>query len=129
MDPRPDYRCIQRDGARYYGQHMMVSAYGCNDKLLDIPSMQAFLKTLADEIGMVRFGEAQVYRFGEGIEIGLSGFQLIETSQVSFHSNDGARDLYLDVFSCKEFSGDLVTQIVREWLQPVAIRPQTFMRD
>jgi len=125
----PAYLNIEQNGARYYGQHMMVSAYGCHPRLLNIEFMSSFLRELADRIDMVRFGPPHVYRFGSGVECGLSGFQLIETSQVSFHSNDAARDLYLDVFSCKPFSQQLVLDYVAGTLFPRKMRQQTFWRD
>ncbi|QSY98698.1 S-adenosylmethionine decarboxylase (plasmid) [Rhizobium bangladeshense] len=127
--PVPEYRCIERHGRRVYGEHMLINAKGCNANLLDIEYMKQFLRDLADYIDMVRFGDAHVHRFGFGIEIGLSGFQLIETSQVSFHSNDAAGDIYLDVFSCKEFDEDKVVKFLKTRLAPVEVETQVIWRS
>jgi S-adenosylmethionine/arginine decarboxylase-like enzyme len=124
-----EYRCITRHGRKVYGQHMLINAKGCIPSLKDIPYMKDFLVRLADDIDMVRFGEAHVHRFGSGIEIGLSGFQLIETSQVSFHSNDAARDIYLDVFSCKEYDENAVVAFLQKWLEPKTIETQVIWRS
>jgi S-adenosylmethionine/arginine decarboxylase-like enzyme len=125
----PEYRCITRHGRKVYGQHMLINAKSCNENLLDIDCMKEFLRRLSDFIGMVRFGDAHVHRFGSGIEIGLSGFQLIETSQISFHSNDGARDIYLDVFSCKEYDEDKVIAYLKANLAPETIETQVIWRS
>lgn len=126
--PAAEYRGIVWEGTRYYGQHMLISGYACNEDLLDIPFMQDFLVELVDDISMVKFGPAHVHRFGQGHEIGLSGFQLMETSQVSFHSNDAHRDIYLDVFSCKEFDEDRVIAFLKDRLAPARVDYQTAWR-
>ncbi|NJL93988.1 MAG: S-adenosylmethionine decarboxylase [Anaerolineae bacterium] len=122
------YKRIQVDGVRYYGKHLILTGMGCNDALLSKETMVDFLKTLADRIDMVRFGEPLVERFGEGIEEGISGVQLIQTSALVTHTNDQARDLYLDVFSCKDFEAEAVMAYVREVYAPANIEFQVFLR-
>ena len=115
---KDDYKRILIDGVRHYGQHMMLTASGCNADLEDIDRVAEFLRTLVTEIDMVAYGDPLVARFGEGIEVGISGVQLIETSAISLHTNDQARDLYLDVFSCKEYSNTDVIMVVEAFFNP-----------
>lgn len=123
-----EYRRINVEGVIYYGKHLILTARQCNENLLDKAKMAAFLRQLVDKIDMVAFGDPIVERFGQGIEIGLSGVQLIETSAITFHTNDQARDMYLDVFSCKTFPEDVVCQVVKEILQPLSTNYQVLMR-
>ncbi len=122
------YKCINIDGEYYYGKHLMLTAEGCNDTLLDVDAMGQFLITLADKIDMVRYGEPIVARFGEGEQTGISGVQLITTSAITLHTNDKYRDLYLDVFSCKWFTGDTVNAVVTELFTPKNISVSDVLR-
>lgn len=67
---------------------------------------------------MVRFGDPFVERFGGGIEVGISAVQLIETSAITIHTNDGAKELYLDVFSCKDYDEHVVQECVDKFFSP-----------
>lgn len=122
------YKRIVVNGERYYGKHTIVNAGGCNDNLISKDVIREFIIELADRIDMVRFGDPIVERFGEGIEVGISAVQLIQTSAIVIHTNDGSRDFYLDVFSCKDFAEDAVAAYVHETFGPVHLEAQTFLR-
>lgn len=126
--PLQEYRRIMHNGEAHYGQHLIATAQGCNEAILSIDSLTDFLKTMADEIDMVRYGEPLVARFGGGIETGISGVQLIETSAIVIHTNDAHRDLYLDVFSCKEFKEETVRTVLDEFLHPASVTSEVFYR-
>lgn len=123
-----EYRRILIDGQRYYGKHLIASCKQCNETITDIDSVSDFLHSLAIDIDMKPFGKPVVERFGEGIEIGLSGVQLIETSAITIHTNDGARDLYLDVFSCKDFDENTVLSYVDGRFAPAEVTHQVLLR-
>ncbi|TWT89813.1 S-adenosylmethionine decarboxylase proenzyme [Pseudobythopirellula maris] len=123
-----EYRRLVHNGLPHYGQHLIATALGCNESILSIETMSEFLKTMADEIDMVRFGEPIVARFGGGIETGISGVQLIETSAIVIHTNDAHRDLYLDVFSCKAFEQSTVERVLDEYLSPTTTTSEVFYR-
>jgi len=123
-----EYRRILVDGVTYYGKHLVLSATGCNDRLISIDDIAQFLKILVPRIDMVAYGEPIVARFGEGIEEGISAVQLIETSAITVHTNDMARDLYLDVFSCKGYNELDVLDFVQETFAPTATNYQVLLR-
>lgn len=122
------YKRIVVDGVRHYGKHQIVNAARCNERLLDKAVIAQFMTDLVDRIDMVAFGDPIVERFGEGIEVGISAVQLIQTSAIVIHTNDNARDLYLDVFSCKDFDADTVSAIVNEYFAPESAETQVFLR-
>lgn len=124
-----DYKRIVVDGKRYYGRHLIVDAADCNDDLLDKERIRFFLSELVERIDMVAFGAPIVERFGSGIEEGISAVQLIETSAIVIHTNDRARDLYLDVFSCKDFYADDVLDFVDECFQPGQMKHKAMLRQ
>jgi S-adenosylmethionine/arginine decarboxylase-like enzyme len=123
------YKRTVINGKSYYGKHLMITAKGCNSNLLDVEKVKDFLKGLVDDIDMVAFGEPIVERFGEGIEIGISGVQLITTSAITIHTNDTARDMYLDVFSCKWFDENTVKDVIKKRFSPVEINEQIVLRS
>ncbi|MDP8242490.1 MAG: S-adenosylmethionine decarboxylase [Candidatus Hinthialibacter antarcticus] len=113
-----EYRRIIIDNTHYYGKHLIASFKRCTQNITDKQAISDFLHQLAVDIDMKPFGQPIVERFGEGIEIGISGVQLIETSAITVHTNDMARDLYLDVFSCKDFDPDEVLRFVNDRFSP-----------
>jgi S-adenosylmethionine/arginine decarboxylase-like enzyme len=123
-----EYRRINIDGIYYYGKHLILTARACNEKILDIPVIASFMSDIVKKIDMVAYGDPLVARFGNGMEIGLSAVQLIETSAITIHTNDQARDMYLDVFSCKTFSEFEAIDFVKKTFNPKEINYQTLFR-
>ncbi|MCB1645727.1 MAG: S-adenosylmethionine decarboxylase [Pseudomonadales bacterium] len=126
--PTTEYKRILVDGVHYYGKHLVLSARHCNDALLDVDAITRFLKELVVQIDMVAYGEPLVARFGQGIEEGISGVQLIETSAITVHTNDMARDLYLDVFSCKGYNELEVLSFIDSFFGTREVNYQVLLR-
>lgn len=125
---KAEYKRILVDGVFYYGKHLVLSAAGCNELLLKEEAIAEFLTSLVEKIDMVAYGEPLVARFGSGIEDGISAVQLIETSAITVHTNDMARDLYLDVFSCKGYNELEVADFVEQSFRPLNINYQILLR-
>jgi S-adenosylmethionine/arginine decarboxylase-like enzyme len=68
---------------------------------------------------MVPFGEPQIVMFGSGNKKGYTLVQLIETSNITAHFVEETDDLYLDVFSCKEFLEEDVVQMIDYHFKPM----------
>ncbi len=123
-----EYRVINSNGVIYYGKHLIATLRGCNENILDKKKIADFVKTLVPRIDMVAFGDPLVERFGHGVQEGISAVQLIETSAITIHTNDQARDMYLDVFSCKTFSEEDALQFAQEIFNPTSTNYQVLMR-
>ena len=128
LPPEAQYKRIFVDGIYYYGKHVVLTATQCNERLLDLDAIARFIGDLVDRIDMVAFGDPLVARFGSGIEEGISAVQLIETSAITIHTNDMARDLYLDVFSCKGYNEVDVVEFVSRFFGTNNINYQTLLR-
>lgn len=126
--PTDAYKRIVIDGQRYYGKHVLLGASGCNTRLRELDDIRQFVRELVDAIDMVAYGDTFAARFGSGAEVGISAVQLIETSAITIHTNDAAGDLYLDVFSCKDFAGSDVTAMVDKWFAPAAMDVEVRLR-
>ena len=88
-----------------WGLSSCIDLYECDLGLMqDAEAIRAFVRLLCDRIGMRRYGETQVVRFGDEPRVtGFSMTQLIETSLISAHFADASRAIYLDVFSCAQY--------------------------
>ena len=113
-----------------WGQHLIVNAGGCvASQIRSKLAIQAFARTLVREIDMVAYGEPQVIHFGSGNKAGFTLVQLIETSNICAHFVEETNDMYLDVFSCKEFDPDTVKKVVCGYFSPRAQTSSLFIRQ
>lgn len=78
---------------------------------------------------MEPFGSPQVVHFGEGNKAGFTLVQLIQTSNICAHFVEETNDIYLDVFSCKDFKEEDVRSIVTDYFKPDKIDTRLFIRD
>jgi S-adenosylmethionine/arginine decarboxylase-like enzyme len=80
---------------------------------------------------MVAYGEPIIEHFAAHSQAaaGYSLVQLIETSAISAHFSEQNRDVYLDVFSCKPFDGEIVVQVVDKYFAPKTIYMLSLGRD
>lgn len=99
-----------------WGKHLVIDATRCSASAIRCPHrITDFAKTLVKEIDMVAYGEPQVVRFGSGNKAGYTLVQLIETSNICAHFVEETDEMYLDVFSCKDFDQGIVSKVVREY--------------
>lgn len=122
------YKRLRIGNEACYGLHMLYSATNCNDNLRSVDYWKEFLPKLVHFIDMTTFGEPVVARFGEGEEVGISGVQLMLTSSITVHTNDKFGDLYLDVFSCKEFNPSQVEEFIQHAFEPEGVNWQVVVR-
>jgi S-adenosylmethionine/arginine decarboxylase-like enzyme len=110
----------------------MVDCGGCNlDAITDKQLVVQFVKELVDAIDMIAVGDPWVERTAIGVpdKEGFSLYQLIVTSNISAHFVDASRQIYLDVFSCKEFEQETVKQIVEKYFSPSRMKLNFIYRN
>ena len=106
-----------------WGHHLMVDAAGCNGRLGDGEAIKAFCRELVAEIGMTAYGEPILEHFGHG-DPETSGYtlvQLIETSNVTAHFCDQTGEIYLDLFSCRDFDEQRAVAVFRRHFEPASL--------
>jgi S-adenosylmethionine/arginine decarboxylase-like enzyme len=114
-----------------WGKHLIIDAKHCFPARVQDPEyIRFFTKELVRQIEMVPFGEPQVVHFADGTDLaGWTMIQLIETSSIMGHFLDISGDLYLDVFSCKDFEEQRVIDALDHFFSPDEIKHQVIMRD
>ena len=113
-----------------WGYHLVLDVARCAPNTIRCSNNIArFTKTLVKDIDMIAYGEPQIVMFGTGNKKGYTLVQLIETSNICAHFVEETNDMYLDVFSCKEFNPDIVKGLVREFFGAASIHGHLMTRQ
>jgi len=115
----------------YWGYHLMLDVKGCEiQRATDPEYISHFTKDLVRLIEMVPYGEPQLVHFADGTDkSGWTVSQLIETSNIMGHFLDINGDLYMDIFSCKDFEEARVVKALEEHFKPEKIKSRFFRRQ
>jgi S-adenosylmethionine/arginine decarboxylase-like enzyme len=99
--------------------------------MTDKDNIKNFVQELVIAIDMVAIGNPWIERTAIGIpdKEGFSLYQLIVNSNISAHFVDVPRQIYLDVFSCKNFDRKIVIEIVKKYFNPEKINQNFVIRD
>ncbi len=102
---------------KFWGYHYMMNAICDISKITDGQVIADFTKELVKAIDMVAYGEPQIVHFAahDATKGGYTLIQLIETSNIAAHFVDATGEMYLDVFSCKNFDHTSVVDVVDKY--------------
>lgn len=113
-----------------WGHHLLLNANRCVPSTIRTKSLiEAFSRDLVKQIDMVPYGSPRVVLFGSGNKKGYTLVQLIETSNITGHFVEETDDMYLDVFSCKEFDTKTVEEVVEYYFGPLHMDTMFVSRD
>ena len=112
-----------------WGKHLVIDAGVCNAEIKNSDAIYRFVKQLVIDIDMVAYGEPQIVHFGSGNKAGYTLVQLIETSNIVAHFNEEDMEIYLDVFSCKDFNPQVVIKLVEDYFGAQTIVTQVIERQ
>lgn len=103
---------------RTFGMELVLDLHGCDGKVMrSRAKLDAFARKLCRRIKMKRYGEPLLEHFGhkDPVTAGYSLVQLIETSSITGHFSENTGSAYLNIFSCKEFSGDDAAEFCKKY--------------
>jgi S-adenosylmethionine/arginine decarboxylase-like enzyme len=113
-----------------WGKHLIVDAAKCSGRSIrSEKTIYDFTKHLVKRIDMVAYGEPQIVMFGTGNKKGYTLVQLIETSNITAHFVEETNDMYLDVFSCKDFDPHAVVGLISDYFQPEDVSTHVLHRQ
>ena len=103
---------------KYYGKELIIDLHNCDTRLFTREIFEQFLKELCGLIKMEREdlhfwdyeGDHKAYKEAPPHLKGISLVQFIKTSNITIHSLDELRKLFLNVFSCKPFDAQTVVE-------------------
>lgn len=90
----------------YWGYHLILDCGSCDAaKMSDYDNVDKWIRQLVKDIDMQPIGEPRIeYTAAEFPDkAGFTVVQVIVTSSIVAHFVDGLGQIYLDVFSCKQF--------------------------
>lgn len=113
-----------RDKKRF-GYELLIDMHGCDVSTFNRNSLTDFFKKICDEIGMVR--EDLHFWDYEGVPkeelptdvhlLGTSAIQFITTSNIVIHTLDLTGAVYVNIFSCKEYSIEVAKKVTCDWFK------------
>jgi S-adenosylmethionine/arginine decarboxylase-like enzyme len=117
---------------QYWGYHLILDCHAC-----DVPSIQSkeniynWIKQLVKAIDMEPIGEPRIEYTAEQFpdKAGFTAIQVIVTSSIVAHFVDSTGDVYIDVFSCKEFDNATVIKTIDQAFKPKKVRATFLTRQ
>lgn len=113
-----------------FGQHLTMDLAGCNSELTKTDIVFNFLLELAASIGMTAITLPYVIKWlDKGTQIeGVSGFVIIAESHISVHTYPEKREVYADVFSCRNFNTNRAIDLFTEVFKPTSYEKNIIKR-
>lgn len=102
----------------YWGYHLILDCGHCNTlKMSDYKNVNAWIRQLVKDIDMQPIGDPRIEYTAADFpdKAGFTVVQIIVTSSIVAHFVDGLGQIYLDVFSCKEFDPTVVEQSMKDY--------------
>ena len=119
-----------------YGKEVILDLHNCNPETFTRKSIRKYFKELCVLIDMEREtlhwwdynGIPEEYAKAPDHLKGISAIQFIKTSNITIHSLDVLKRIYINVFSCKDFKSNDVKNFSEKWFQGKTINIKTIPR-
>jgi S-adenosylmethionine/arginine decarboxylase-like enzyme len=98
------------------------------EKMQDGEGIRKYVSALIKLMDMQAVGELQLQKFGEGDLFGYSFSQFIMTSLLSGHFIEKTRSIYIDLFSCKEYSPEEMVKFSEMYFEGKAVSVRVTVR-
>lgn len=119
-----------------YGKELILDLHDCNPETFNRDSIGRFFAELCELIDM----EAHDVHFWDDEDVpeeekqtdprtkGTSAIQFIMTSNITIHTLDLLKTVYLNVFSCKDFDSLAVKDFAVKWFGGNAVQIKEMLR-
>ena len=117
---------------KYWGYHLMLDCAKCSKKLIkDEKHIRNFIDALVIDIDMEKLGDLKIENLQTGPKnyMGISVVQLVHTSSIVVHFVESTGDVYLDIFSCKQFNRDDAIACFDKYFKPTKMNVHYLTRD
>ena len=108
-----------------YGKEVILDLHECDPTVFTRTDIKIFFELLCDKIDMVRcqlhfwddLDTPACYKETEPHLVGTSAIQFIKTSNITIHTLDIMKRVYLNVFSCKDFDESIVKDFSEQYFK------------
>lgn len=119
-----------------YGKELILDLHDCDVSKFNRKDLKRFFEELCEEIDMEAcklvwwddVGVPKAERQTEPHLVGTSAIQFIKTSNITIHTLDIMKRVYLNVFSCKNFSGPKARTFCKKWFSGKVVNSQVIRR-
>lgn len=119
---------------KFYGKELILDLHCCDPETFNRRSIRKFLEQLCEHIIYMDrekltwwddYGVPKKYRETKPHLKGTSVVQFIKTSNITIHTLDLLKRVYINIFSCKDFNERHVTEFARIWFVSKKIKQVT----
>ena len=108
-----------------YGKELILDIHNCDTSTFTRKSIKKYFKELCTLINMERCKLCWWDDYGVPLEEqetephlkGTTAIQFIKTSNITMHTLDLMENVYLNIFSCKDFDSDIVKKFSEQWFK------------
>ncbi len=108
-----------------YGKELILDIHNCDSSKFNRRSIKSYIQQLCKLIEMERCKLCWWDDYGVPLEEqetephlkGTTAIQFIKTSNVLIHTLDLLKNVYINIFSCKDFDVDLAKNFSKEWFK------------
>ncbi len=108
-----------------YGLELIIDLHNCDPSTFTRKSIRKYFNLLCEQIDMkaeklcwwVDLGIEQEFQQTEPHTKGTSAVQFILTSNITIHTLDILKNVYINIFSCKDFNANIATEFSKEWFK------------
>ena len=119
-----------------YGKELILDLHECNPDVFTRYYINKFFKELCNEIDMEACkvawwdykGYPEEYKKAPRHLKGTSAIQFISTSNITIHTLDEMKRVYLNVFSCKNFCTDTAASFCANYFNGNVVNKQIITR-
>jgi len=110
-------------GMKSYGKELILDLHDCRNLPMGRGALNKFCEKLCERIDMKREdihfwdyeGEQDAYDAAPEHLKGISVIQFISTSNITLHTLDETKKVYLNIFSCKDFYSSAVKDFAESY--------------
>ena len=121
---------------KHYGKELILDIHNCNPSTFNRKSIRNFFKELCELIEMERcklcwwddYGVPPEEQETEPHIKGTTAVQFIKTSNIIIHTLDLMKNVYLNIFSCKDFDANTVKRFSEKWFEGKIIKSHVIER-
>jgi len=114
----------------YYGTELIIDLHDCSTKKFNRAGLEIYFQQLCELIDMER-EDLHFWDYADDPDAkelapphlqGTSAIQFITTSNVTIHTLDKLKKVFINVFSCKPFSVEIVTRFTEKYFKAEQIK-------
>ena len=119
-----------------YGKEVIIDLHNCNPETFTRKSIRNYFKELCELIDMERCDlhwwddlyTPEEEKQTEPHLVGTSAIQFIKTSNITIHTLDIMKRVYLNIFSCKDFDDKIVFEFTKKWFEGKIVNKKVVRR-